>query len=610
MRLPQLITFGIVLIAGAIGWMDWLTIISKQPALWFDPLQWLDAFYRSIQLFLGNFDRPGGAGNNLPIELQLARFFAPMVTIWAVVELITGELLKWPGVLWSRVSRRREYLVIGLGTAGQAIARALARQPPALAGTLRRARITVLDRHLDAHKQRFANSLGLYLIGRDALLLGKRMRWVAGVARAKRIYVATGSDAENLAIAATFAEWLGPEAGRIWVHIGDYGLLDRLRDIDPAEHVAKPHRPRYFSLREAAVEKLYGEDAPVTETMSAGLECTHIAVVGTDAFSRILIEGAALYASFGPPKFSKPRATVIAPSASRFLKELKARHPALGDWIDLEARNIAPGALCWSTEDACISEYEAATARVTHWIFAEQHLPEALALYRGMTTTQRAAAKIFVASEFDASQAPVAGGVSNRQRISVDFYGSMRDAAPWSIALNSQLEELGREFHEKWREGMLALGHKADAYEKISETARISNWRAAVHAMLKLRYLNFGSLDPCEHALGLSKADVNRLRDLLDQTDIVAGLGQFEYIRWCVDRILDGWTYAEERDDVRRTRPQLKHGRGRYHELLPADVQKDRDQTHVLLAWLERKLGSRKSRPRQPGAGESQPGPS
>lgn len=576
MRRLQFALFFVTLLAGTFGWAEWLAT-TPASGEGYPAQQWIDAIYRAIQLFLGNLDRPNDVAPQLPLALQMARFAAPLVTVWAVIELITGELSVWPGVIWARLRRSDEYAVVGFGGVGQAIAESLTRQPRARGGAGSR-RIVVLDRHLDAAKQRLARSIGTQIWGRDVLLLTARGRWVTGLGRAKRIYIAAGSDAENLAIAAVLVPALGARARDLWVHIDDYALLERLRDIDPAEHQAGSILPRYFCLREAAVEKLLIEDAPVTD-IRPPLRRMHLGVVGIDQFTRLLVENAALYGGLGAPSFQKPKVTLIATDAATAVVELKARHPAIGEWIDVDALEASPKALCWVDHEPRFAQFEAPDA-VSHWIFAEHHLPQALALYRGMTTEKRTAARITVASGFDASQAQVAGAVTSSQRAGVGFYGALREAAPWSIALNEELEAVARGFHDKWS------GTGDPTYDELPETMRISNWRAALHALLKLRYLGFGGLDPCAPAFGLADADFNRLEAMLDQPDLLAGLGQFEYIRWCVDRVLDGWTAAATRDDIRRTRPQLEHGRGNYHRLNPDEVEKDRNQIASLVETL------------------------
>jgi hypothetical protein len=273
-----------------------------------------------------------------------------------------------------------------------------------------------------------------------------------------------------------------------------------------------------------------------------------------------------------------PAVTVIDAAADAFRRRLEARHPLLGQWVALRHEALDPAEISWMAPSEAIDRL-AQDDPVSHWIFSHANLPHALALYRGMTMGLHPPAAIHVARPLGAGM-PISDSISSAEGISVRFYGKPRDAAPISVALNSALERIARGFHDRWK------GESGPSYDSLPETMRKSNWRAALHALLKLRLLGFASIDATSPSLGLSETDLRLLRERATAPGKLLDLGELEHIRWCVDRILDGWRPGDVRDDGARTRPQLRHGRGAYGELSKAETDKDRDQILSLVDML------------------------
>jgi hypothetical protein len=310
-----------------------------------------------------------------------------------------------------------------------------------------------------------------------------------------------------------------------------------------------------------------------------------MAIVGLDQFSRLLIENFALYGAMGPPAFALPAVTIIDPAASAFAEEIAARHPRLDDFIAIRTVDARPASFSWMGGCARIDGLSG-EIDVSHWVFSNANLPHALALYRGMTMERQRPARIFVASTAKGAHSGLSGATAGDGAAQVEFYGNLGEASIFSISLNPLLGDIAAAFHEEWR------GDTGPEFDDLSETMRLSNWRAALHAMLKLRVLGFDTVDPCHATLGLSSAEIQRLRSMLEDRETIHGMGKFEHLRWCVDRILDGWTEGEVSDDKRRTRDQLAHGLDDYDGLSDEESEKDRNQMRSLVRVLEKRSAS------------------
>ncbi|GAB5456551.1 MAG: hypothetical protein Hens2KO_27800 [Henriciella sp.] len=571
MKSRQTLLFFIAFVIGTIGWWKQLGYAG------FTWPQLFDVSYRSIQLFLGNFDLPSNITEPVPNALQIARFLAPLVTIWAIFELVGGQVAGLPGAAWAALTGRPEIVVVGFGDVGKAVAYSLSESK--VKG--RKPRIFVLDRSLDNAELGYAREINVEARLVDAKAIGAWMSWVSGLSRAQRVFVAVGDDDKTLQIVDVLISENCVSANKIWAHIGGYPLLERLRDIEPNANDKIKVLPRYFSLYEAAVEKFLISDAPFTESQSNGCDRMRFALVGIDKYSLPLVENLAIYGIYGPPDFSIPIVTIIDEEADKFKTVFEARHPELKNWVQVNAISMCGDELSWMKKNGVL-HVSLDESLINHWVFANRFRAQGLALYRGMTMEARSPAKIFIGNEATESRARVAGASGDDDEIQLTYFGNLREASLYSVALNETLQNIARRFHEKWA---MEDGPK---FEDLSESMRMSNWRAAMHAVLKLKLLGYENADPTKSALGMSEGQIKRLEKQLENAKTSLGVAELEHLRWCADRLLDGWTPGSERNDKKRTRPQLHFGKGQYDELDQSEIDKDRQQLTSLIETLRK----------------------
>ena len=172
-------------------------------------------------------------------------------------------------------------------------------------------------------------------------------------------------------------------------------------------------------------------------------------------------------------------------------------------------------------------------------------------------------------------------GLGEAEGPTVQLFGNMREAAPSSTAINPHLRGLAETIHESWR------GAGSRALHEMSMTKQLSNYRAAVHALLKLRLLGFTGIDPEKPNFGLA-GELDKLEQLAIDRQAMA---RFEHIRWCADRSLDGWLPSDgERPERERRHMLLAEGREKYAELSDGEKKKDDRQITSIIDYVRGEL--------------------
>ena len=541
----------------------------------------IDAIYFSIQLFGGGFSdfalKVDNPPNPTPIALSIIRLLAFGLGLFlALLAVLSGFRARV--FAWQRRLQTAEFdLVIGYGQVGRGLATALTR---ASAGSVR---VIALCRQPTDFDQREARRQNIELYAGDARELPMHRRLPAApLARARRIFVAAGSDTETLAIGRDLAAALPTRADRIWMNFEDAMLRERLRDLpNPAGQAAGP-RPQTFSMAEATAEWLIIHHRPMLTARACGNARMHAVIVGFDQSTWPVMEQLVLYGTYPPPTYARPRLTVIDADGDRARAQWQARHSELARWADIDFIGADPSAIAWTHDDAILRAIEGLDPP-SLYVFSRtlESLPKALGLHHAMAKGDRATARIFVIANTRTDTILHFGECTADLQDDVVLIGDPTQVADVSIACSAPITQLATAIHHKYSSDL--------PFAALSETLRVSNRRAAIHALDKLALLGFERADANRRAFGLSRRAGKRIADMLANPDgaELEGIGGFEHVRWCVDRTMDGWRVGP-RDDAARRREQLDFGGARYGELAKTERDKDRDQIDAVAAWIER----------------------
>jgi RyR domain len=175
---------------------------------------------------------------------------------------------------------------------------------------------------------------------------------------------------------------------------------------------------------------------------------------------------------------------------------------------------------------------------------------------------------------------------ADRDRI-VDPFDSIvpirlsQEALAIHILGEGERDQLARHIHARFR-ALSGDEQAANAsWSALDETYRRANRHAADHVAAKLWSLDLATE---RHSTESSLAvDAEWQRNLAARESDLENIAQLEHRRWIADRVMEGWSYAERRDDDLRRHPDLRP----FDELAVREQEKDRDQIKELRAFIK-----------------------
>ncbi|NEV62807.1 RyR domain-containing protein [Thiorhodococcus minor] len=261
----------------------------------------------------------------------------------------------------------------------------------------------------------------------------------------------------------------------------------------------------------------------------------HLLIAGLTGPTRTYLLQALRLIHYGE---SRPGVTVLTASPDRDLASLTAAYPQIREIADLAfAPFAAPGL--------------AGKPRVTLVLVdlgesATEHLALARHLARDIEQAQHASPPILV----EISEARPTGQLADwdAQLIPVSW---LEEACRPDVLLQGAGDAVARTIHEHYCDTIAAQGRDPGAepagkpWEQLASTYRQANRHQADHLWAKLAVTDCLAVpEEIVESFSFSPLETERL-------------ALIEHQRWAADRYLDGWSYAPERDNVRKHHPQL-----------------------------------------------------
>ncbi|MEV4630821.1 RyR domain-containing protein [Micromonospora sp. NPDC049523] len=484
-----------------------------------------DLLYYDLQLFvLGS--PPLDDGGPFPPLLNIARFSAPAVTVYAFIE--AGRLVFQTELRRLRVRQARNHVIVcGDGLIANTLARRLRAGGDRVVSVPSGAVATEPDTRRVARAARDPDVLG-----------------AAGVGRARALYACTDDSAANTAIALAAARH-GRYGRRsplsVYAEVADPELCLALQ----ARHLGLAGQPGarvdFFHIDDLAARKLLSQEPPVP----VDGEPPRVVVVGATNFGRAVLVELARRWRLRDPRDDRPvPVALVDEEAGRARDELTERFPFLSRACRITAYDggltelLADGGLPMPPDRVFIC-YDDEQRALKTALTAEQ-------LWHG------APGSVVVRLDRLASLREAFGG--SGERLLDDLSGTLRLYGVVRAACDPELigDDLARVIHESYVAARLRRGERPEnaptlvAWESLTETLRIANRAQAEDFGSKLRELGCvlsPRVGPGEEYT-LTEPDITRLAVL-------------EHRRWVAERIAAGWRYGEPRDDDRRLHPAL-----------------------------------------------------
>ncbi|MFG2003072.1 RyR domain-containing protein [Spirillospora sp. NPDC048911] len=535
------------LVLGIVGFTDYL---PRRPDL---GRSFTDVLYYSLQLYVLD-SVPLDHGGPYPAALEIARFVAPIVAIYAIADAVwTICAERWRRF---RLSRARGHcLVCGDGPASTVLA----------------AKLTAAGEHVvtigpyggrgTAHRHR-------HLDGDPAegeLLLA------AGVRHAKALYAFSAESAANARVALT--------AGRIarvserplqaFMYVDDPDLCQVLRARRLGLGRARGFRLDFFNPAQIAARVLL-ERHPLNEDDWSFL------IVGLTAFGREAVVELArqhrLLTARSGERYRKrqPTLTVVDRGAECALADLVQRYPFLQSW-NTRAVDSAPGAfrpeefddsalpdrtiLCHDDPDKAM---HIALTAVRLW----HGSPGSLIVVVDQDTTYGEAFA-------DRGAETLLDGLAGRLVV----HGVLDAACDPARIGDDLIEQLARAIHDHYQLNQARRGRThwdtpaLVPWAHLSESLRNANRDQALGVGDKLA------------AIGATLAPhVGENPPFVFGDDEIERLARMEHVRWISERERSGWSYGTHRDEGRRRHPHMVD----WAALDEESRDKDRDAVRAL----------------------------
>jgi hypothetical protein len=495
----------------------------------------LDLLYYDLQLFVLGAD-PLQEGLPVPLLVQIARFAAPAVTIYAFAA--TFRLLVAIELRRLQARRARGHVIVCGETM---VAQTLVRR-------LRAAGRPVVEVRSDAIPPTVRPAVGLTVIGdaRDPEVLA-----AAGVRRASMLYACTGDSAANSAIALAAGLRRAESAGALSVHanIRDPDLCLTLQ----ARYLGLPHpaglRLDFFNIDDLAARRLLA-DLPLEPVASeAGTRPPQVLIAGASGFGQAVIVEACRRWRVDQPGGPRLPVTVVDLEASPVIEQLSRRYPFLRAVCELAAHDgellpVLAGGQLRDAPDVALVCYDDEELALKTAMIAERFWQGSRLIV--VRLDQLAA---FHGGRYPTGEDQFFGDSAGKLRV----FGVIDAGADPELIGKDLIDRLARVIHDRYRiarhrEPAPANNHRSLVdWDELPADLQRSNREQARDIGRKLRRIGCVLVprvgDDGPGVLGTAE---------LDQ------LARMEHERWRDEYEALGWQYGEQHDAARKLHPGLR----------------------------------------------------
>jgi TrkA-N domain/RyR domain len=515
----------VAFILGYIGWWRFLPVIYPNR-----PVNITDAAYWSFKDFLMN--SPGQPG--LPVELDVARFLAPVVAGWA--GLSTLGLLFRDRVQQMRIPLIRGHVVMcGLGKyVGLVFLRHLRDK---------RIRVVVVEKDAANPNIELCRSLGVPVIVGDAQRL--KTLQAAGSRRASRVLAVTDDDAVNTQIVATWRD-LPRRRSR------PLGCLARIADPDFCSLLRIQEATRgdaemsadFFNIDEIGARLLL-EEFPIDTNHGQ----PHILVAHLDPLGVWLVYHAArAWCENRGNNTKELMVTVLDEKPDERVKALQGQHPELKKVCDFKPFQATAEDIHERLRAHHLDTVTPHISRAYVTAYGDQKAFEtALKLHQELHRVNPSV-PIVVALSRPHGMAGLLSDVKKGGALAqVEVFATMERACTIELVRGGSFEPIAELIHQRWREEQIKEHQPAPLWDELDESRKESSRAQARHIAVKLRMVGYG-------VAPLRDLDAESFKFSDDEVEILA---EAEHDRWNRERITDGWTLAPEKNVDRKETPYL-----------------------------------------------------
>ncbi len=485
-----------------------------------------DVIYWSFKNFIfDSYEEP-----NLPLEVNIARFLAPVVFGWAGLSAL-GSLFR-DRVQEMRIPLMRKHVVIcGLGEyVGIAFVRHLHEE---------HSRVVVIELDATNPNIELCRSLGVPVIIGDAQR--RRTLQEAGAHRASRVLALTPEDAVNTQIVASVREFAaGSKSELRCLALITNPEFCRLLRIQEAQRGDPELSVDFFNIDEISA-RLMLEDFPVDVTDGQ----PHIVVAHLDPLGEWLVYHAARMWYEKRGECRDPLVvTVLDHHPKDSVDTLLGRHPALEKVCKFVTFSATPRDIAHlprhhrDGETPPICRAYVTSYRDTHAfetaLQLRHELDPSVPVVAALSRLHGVAGLLDDVKE--------AGALSN-----IDVFPSMERSCTSELVQGGSFEPMAHAIHERWRQEAMAKGETAPTWQELDPSRKDSSRDQARNIPIHLR------------KVGCAIAPLRdwEAKDFTFADAEIRRLAIAEHARWNRERRRNGWTLADQKNVERKETPYL-----------------------------------------------------
>ncbi|MBI4261403.1 MAG: NAD-binding protein [Actinobacteria bacterium] len=528
-----------------------------------------DTLYASLQLF---WFESGSLGPPVPWPLQVARFLAPAVLAFTAISALAAILRDQFARLRVRWFADEHVLVCGLGRIGVRLAR-----------EFRHSGYEVVAIEDDEENSAIGElrEEGIAVLVGDAT--DSTLLRTAGVGKARQLFVVTGDDQTNVAVALDAWELVGEgREGRplaCFVHLLDPDLLNLITEAGVGTREGDPLRLEAFNVAERGAPALLARYPAFVLDGETPTRPPHVLVVGLGQMGRSLVVQAARAWRRAFGRDAEPMTvTVVDEEADAKIASLCERYPRLEEACRFRPHRIEVESAEFRRAGFLDDPDGRGVTAVYVCLGDDVQGLNAAALLRRRIPDR--AVPVVVRTTERAGPAALIGRLGGGVLAGLHVFGLLELVCRPDVVLEGRNEELARAIHEAYvlaqrREGKTPEDNPSMVrWEELPEGLRESNRRQASDMDTKLRAVGCVALPETDWG-------AEPITFTPEEVEVMAGM---EHDRWWRERAEEGWVLADEKDVDRRRSPYLVP-----YEELPEEVREyDRNAVREIPGLLAR----------------------
>jgi voltage-gated potassium channel Kch len=524
-RPPKFLWLGLpILTLGSLtlGYVGLATFVSGNPDFGH---RIIDIVYYDLQLFVLGSD-PLQTHGPYPHALDLARFCAPAVTVYAAVEAIRLLL----AVELSRLRARRAQghsIVCG----DTAFADTLTRR-------LRSAGTDVVEIRTEADEF-VSPGEPLRIIGdaRDPEVLRS-----AGIDRATSLYACSADSAVNIAVVLAVARTVQNEGQPLFTYslISDPDLCAIVQAFFLGQPVARRVRADFFNIEHIAARRLFRD----FQLQPVDGHPPRLLIAGTDGFAQaLLIEAARCWRAAQASGRELLFVTMVGNRAAEIVTNLRARFPVVDETCHLQ-----------SVEDDLLPLMRRGSLERAPDHVMVTYPDEEYALKSALTAERYwsgRSGRITVRMDGALIGVPAADGSLGLASANLRVFGAVGAAADPELIRDDLTERIARVLHDRYLRGRklrgdMRSGRALVGWDELPRQLRLANRSQAEDISRKLARIGYAIIPrrAGQRPAQLSEAEIDEL-------------ALMEHERWCREQRGAGWSYAPDLDEQRQLHPGL-----------------------------------------------------